>query len=139
MTDAEHKPRKVLSLRSLLAAPVFASAAAVGVLLAARLSGFTGSVGAYHAAVFGFFWAMYYFIPGGFEKHFNVPGPMGASDVAYYTAITHVTVGYGDVYPKTTAARLLVVAHVVLAFAVMANIVPVGSTVFSYSTFVGGD
>lgn len=135
MPDAQRKHRGL----ALLAAPALAALAAGGVLFAAKLAGFTGSVGAYHAAVFAAFYALYNFIPGGFEKHFNTPGPVTAGDVGYFTAITHATVGYGDVYPKTTAARMLVVAHVLLVFAVAANIVPIGHTVFSYSTFVGGD
>ena len=138
MTDTT-KPRTNKIAIGLLAAPVLAVAAALGVTLAAKLGGFTGSVGVYHAAVFGFFWGLYYFIPGGFENNFNTPGPVGTADVAYYTAVTHTTIGFGDIYPKTTPARLIVACHALLVFVALANIIPIGKTVFSYSTFTAGD
>lgn len=88
----------------------------------------------YHAVVFGFFWVLYMAI--GFGKHFNLPkvnsdskykdykgdGPL---DVLYYTAILHSTTGFGDVYPLTWQARVLVIMHVTLVFLATANMLPI--------------
>jgi hypothetical protein len=128
-----------VSVKSLALAGLFAIMAASGMTLASLMGRFTGGVGRYHLAVFGAFFALYRFIPGGFETHFNVPGPVNDWDIMYYTAITHCTIGYGDIYPKTTTARVLVLTHAMLVFVVTANIMPVGENVFSYSAMVSGD
>ena len=142
MSDDPPKKRVLgaISMYSALMALVGAFVAGLIVLLVAKVGKYTPGVGVYHAFIFGAFFAMYMFIPGGFEEHFATPtGAVSASDVAYYTAVTHATIGYGDMYPKTQVARRLVMAHVFLVFIVAANIVPVGETVFSYAQFVTGD
>lgn len=35
----------------------------------------------------------------------------------YYTIVTHFTIGYGDISPKTPALRLLCCLQIILAFA----------------------
>lgn len=44
------------------------------------------------------------------------PGPLGVVDAAYFTVITAATVGFGDIYPSSTTARLLVLSEVVWSF-----------------------
>ncbi len=132
--------RAAVTWRGMLLALLGSAFAGTTILAVANLGKFTSSVGVYHAAVFVAFFMLYWLIPGGFASHFATPTPSpSAGDVAYFAAITHCTVGYGDMYPKTGTARLLVLAHVFLAFIVMANVVPIGDSVFSYSTFVTGD
>jgi ion channel len=44
------------------------------------------------------------------------PGPLGVVDAAYFTVITAATVGFGDIYPSSATAKLLVVSEVVWSF-----------------------
>ena len=41
------------------------------------------------------------------------------SDSLYYTTITHFTVGFGDISPRSKAMRFLTMVQVVLAFSFM--------------------
>ena len=77
-------------------------------------------------------------LPGGFKSHFSVPDAkkdMGASDIAYFTLVTHSGVGYGDIYPITTAARLIVMVHLFCVILAVFNMVPVGENTLSYASF----
>ena len=38
------------------------------------------------------------------------------SDYLYFSVITHASVGYGDILPKTKRAKIIVTSHVVLSF-----------------------
>lgn len=124
----------VMNLRTAGVALTFALVAGAIIFVAARLARFTGTVVTYHAAVYMLFFGLYTMIPGGFAKHFAVPTdkPVGAADVAYYTMVTHSGVGYGDIYPKTTQARVLVTAHLFMAVMAIFNMVPLGSATLSY-------
>lgn len=84
------------------------------------------SAAVYHALVYFTFLTVYLTIPGGFKNHFNVPDktPLTAIDIGYYTAVTHTGVGYGDIYPTTTAARLLVTSHLLLAVLAIFDMLP---------------
>lgn len=44
------------------------------------------------------------------------------SDAFYYTTITHFTVGYGDITPKTMMGRLITFVHIFMVWVV--NLVP---------------
>lgn len=124
----------VVNARSLGVALAFMLAAGAIIFASARLARFTGTVATYHGAVFMTFFALYMFIPGGFARHFNVPTtqPLGAADIAYYTMATHSSVGYGDIYPKTTQARVLVTAHMFMVVMALFNMVPLGTATLSY-------
>ena len=63
--------------------------------------------------VFGILGTLYFGGRGGF----NVPvkGVVGA---AYFTMATVSTVGYGDIYPITSSARLFVIALIVIGIGV---------------------
>ena len=98
----------------------------------------------YHVIIFGFFWAMYQVLPGGFKKNFNTPTLSsadnkwkgdGPSDVAYYTMVMHTSTGFGDVFPITWIARVLVMTHLALVFMSVANLLPI--TLKSASTAMG--
>lgn len=109
---------------------------------AARLARFTPGVGLYHGIVYATFFGMYLMLPGGFESHFYVPKDdsktpktMGAADIAYFTLVTHSGVGYGDIYPLTTTARVMVMAHLFCSILAVFNMVPVGENTLSYAKF----
>jgi hypothetical protein len=59
------------------------------------------------------FWMIYYNLG---QEHFNgdFHTPM---DALYYTVVTHVTLGYGDISPKTQLARRIVTLHILLVWA----------------------
>jgi hypothetical protein len=42
------------------------------------------------------------------------PGTLGFLDSVYFTAVTAATVGYGDIYPKSPAARALVLVQIIM-------------------------
>ena len=42
--------------------------------------------------------------------------PMTLFDSIYYSAITHTTVGFGDVYPMTKTSKIACMVHVLLVF-----------------------
>jgi hypothetical protein len=79
----------------------------------------------YHATLYAFYATLYSMIPGGFSSHFSSPTKdFGGSpiDIAYFTAVAQTSSGFGDVYPSTRAARMLVTSHIVLSFAGVANL-----------------
>jgi hypothetical protein len=80
----------------------------------------------YHLILFITFFTVYLTIPNGFAKNFNVPDKTTTSalDIGYYTAITHSGVGYGDIYPLTSTARVLVSMHILLVVLAVFNILP---------------
>ena len=82
----------------------------------------------YQAAVFALFFVMYLTIPGGFTENFNMPNDKTKAakswkDVLYFTAVTHSSTGYGDIYPLTPTAKALVMGHVMMVFAGAANVI----------------
>ena len=107
-------------------------AAAMGggaVLLASMFGRFTPMAGIYHAVIYAVFFTLYTMIPGGFAANFQTPGKsVSSGDVAFFTAVTHTTIGYGDMYPKTSTARRLVLLHMVLVFVATASIIPIGGS-----------
>lgn len=83
----------------------------------------------YNVAVFAFFSSLYASI--GFKKHFFAPADMGnpASQLLYFSAMTHGMVGSSpDVYPKTALARALVSVHVMLVFMQLGGVILFAST-----------
>jgi hypothetical protein len=46
----------------------------------------------------------------GMKKHFDVEPTL--TNATYLTTVTHATVGYGDITPKTPVAKLVVSAHI---------------------------
>lgn len=129
----------VINLVSIGTALAMALGAGTIIYAAASAASFTQSVVLYHGIVYAVFFGLYLTIPGGFRKHFRVAddikGEPSAGDVAYYTMITHSGVGYGDMYPQTTAARVLVATHIFFAILAIFNMVPIGKSVFSYASF----
>lgn len=131
------KVRGVLGLKTLGVSLGMALVAGSIMFGAARLARFTPGVGMYHGIVWSVFFGVYLMLPGGFESHFYVPDKkaMGAADVAYFTLVTHSGVGYGDIYPLTTTARVLVMAHLFCSILAIFNMVPVGENTLSYAKF----
>lgn len=127
----------LIGLRSAGTAAGFMLAAAVTIFTAAKLARFTPAVAMYHATVFAAFFGIYLSIP--FDKHFYVPNnaKLNTADIAYYTMVTHSGAGYGDIYPITTPARLLVTAHMFMCILAVFNMVPVGTSTLSYGAFPG--
>ena len=70
----------------------------------------------YNAFVFALMTTLY--AATGFRKHFVVPDedvPV-ATQLFYFSAMTHSMIGSADIYPRTSLARLLVSLHAVLVF-----------------------
>lgn len=133
--------RSVTTKAGFLGAAGMMGAAFVLTLVAAKLGRFTPFVFMYHALVWAAFLGMYLSLPGGFKAHFNVPDSkkdMKSADIAYYCLVTHAGVGYGDIYPVTTGARMLVSCHIFLAMLAIFNMVPLGKTTVSYGGYETG-
>lgn len=105
-----------------------AAAAGIAVYVAARLAGVVSTSLMYHVLIFGAFWGLYVTMPGGFEANFNVPvkKEMTFADVLYYTMVCHSTAGFGDMYPTSFYARVIVSLHLGLVFLATAGLVPLG-------------
>lgn len=72
----------------------------------------------YHVCVCVFFSGVYSVL--GIKGNFNYidKTPMNALTPLYFTAVTHTTTGFGDITPKTDLARIVVIVHLLLAWAV---------------------
>ena len=128
-------------LTFLLSMVIAGSAVGVATYGAAMLGKFTFSALLYHAIIASIMIPVYYYFPGGFENHFNRPdpkAPVTLTECGYYSLMTHATVGYGDIYPKTRPARLMVCLHVLLSFLGISLLIPMSKTVFDPSSFVNG-
>lgn len=66
-----------------------------------------------NAIIIFLFWTAYMHLG---QDHFNgdIKTPM---DAFYYTIVTHVTLGYGDITPKTQMARRIVTVHSLIVWA----------------------
>ena len=79
----------------------------------------TASLLVYHACLFLFFLGVYQSMD--WKKHFRVPDdmkltPISATTKAYFTTVTHISLGYGEITPKTDMARILVSVHGILSY-----------------------
>jgi len=43
-------------------------------------------------------------------------------DYFYYTIVTHASVGYGDISPKTKKAKMIVTLHIIIAFCLIISL-----------------
>ena len=56
-------------------------------------------------------------------KNFNgIDGPMSRSTIAYFTAVSQSSTGYGDISPKSDLARRIVTSHVFLTWALLTTL-----------------
>jgi len=56
-------------------------------------------------------------------KNFNgIDGPMSRSTVAYFTAVSQSSTGYGDISPKSDLARRIVTSHVFLTWGLLTTL-----------------
>lgn len=111
-------------LKMLFAFPI-AAAVGAGLFGIEKLGPFYKKSLAYQGTLFALFFVLYFTIPGGFRENFNMPNDKTGkswTDVLYFTAVTHSSTGYGDIYPLTKRARALVTLHVMMAFAGAANV-----------------
>ena len=68
-----------------------------------------------HSSIVIVFSIVYYFLLK--PRDFNGgEGLKNYIDYFYFTMVTHTSVGYGDISPKTKKARLLVTLHITIAF-----------------------
>ena len=73
-----------------------------------------------HVILFVIMTIVYKYIPGGFNANFTradgLKGDPSWMDVAYMSAVTHTTTGFGDFLPSSKTARFCVTMHVLLVF-----------------------
>jgi hypothetical protein len=69
-------------------------------------------------------YAIYAIIYGRLDaKNFNgIDGPMSRSTIAYFTAVSQSSTGYGDISPKSDLARRIVTSHVFLTWALLTTL-----------------
>ena len=48
----------------------------------------------------------------------------GRLDTLYHTIVTHASIGYGDISPKSKRARILASIHILITFLLIILIVP---------------
>lgn len=48
----------------------------------------------------------------------------GSLDTLYHTIVTHASIGYGDISPKSKRARILASIHILITFLLIILIVP---------------
>lgn len=68
----------------------------------------------YHVLIFAVFAWLYGAI--GFRQNFDVPSDSSTATQLYFAVVAHTNTGFGDITPKTDVARMLVVAHLLLAW-----------------------
>lgn len=84
----------------------------------------------YHILLYSLFTTIY--ISLDWHHHFRVPSdmeydpsqsklvrtkkPISTVSKMYFSAVTHLTLGYGDITPKTDMARLIVMMHASLSW-----------------------
>jgi hypothetical protein len=50
------------------------------------------------------------------QAAFNIKKKLSFFEAAYFSIISHTTLGYGDIYPVSIMSRLFVIIHVLLVF-----------------------
>ena len=60
-----------------------------------------------------FFLLYYNFVPPSDFYKSGDEKPMSALDYLYFTMITHSTIGYGVISPKSSIGKMLVICHVI--------------------------
>lgn len=68
-----------------------------------------------NAAILAIFGLTYWGI--GMDRHFGTKGGT-LGDALYFATVTHTSVGFGDIVPKTKTAKVLVTAHALAVWAV---------------------
>ena len=63
---------------------------------------------------------VYWYVDQEDEAHF---GFESAVDAYYYSTVTSSSVGFGDILPRTTKAKVLTMAHIISMFFVMLPVV----------------
>lgn len=82
----------------------------------------------YNACVFALMTTLYSAI--GFRKHFAVPdGVPLATQVLYFSTMTHSMIGAPDISPRTSLARILVSIHAALVFVQIGGMLLFATTV----------
>lgn len=72
----------------------------------------------YHLATIIIFSVLYHFLAKGkFVGDDEDESFQNYGSTLYYTIVTHFTIGYGDIYPKTPLLRFLCCTQIILAFA----------------------
>lgn len=71
-----------------------------------------------HYALLCVFFAVVYCVVGACDPS-AFSSPMDGWTALYFSAVTQSTVGFGDVVPRRTYARVIVVCHIALAVALI--------------------
>jgi Ion channel len=77
-------------------------------------SGLRAVIVPYHLLILTVFAGLYSAI--GFRQNFNIPPGVSTITPFYFAVVAHTNTGFGDITPKTDAARMLVLAHLLLAW-----------------------
>ena len=70
----------------------------------------------HHIVLVVFFSALVYYLPSKFKTKSDVENFSTWENCIYYSVMTHFTVGFGDITPRSTVMRALTIIHVLMAF-----------------------
>lgn len=83
-----------------------------------------------HIVLFILAFTVYAFLYNCDKKHFS--NAKDYYDMVYFTCITHSTVGYGDIVPTSTMAKMAVSLHVLLVILITIEFISYFTILFKH-------
>lgn len=81
----------------------------------------------FHTLVYFFFAFMYYYVVGFTPEHFKLDDDKTQTNnfrsCLHHTLVTHSTVGYGEIYPRSLLAKTVNSVHVCLVYFLLSGMI----------------